>query len=217
MGANNDIANDECYDTSRFNQVFSGNCDNDLKLFHLNIRSLPRKINSFENYLNLLKQKFDIICISETWINEGRFFENCFDDYNLFFSKRPANKAPGGGCAIFVKKSFVSCELTHLSCNLEHMECVFVEVTHRNKKFIVSCFYRTPNSNNARLFIDDLTSKLSQLSSSIPIFCLGDYNFDLLRIDHDRDAESFLDAMFSVGLRNTISEPTRDFEYLNVI
>ena len=182
-----------------------------MKLFHLNIRSLPRKEDSFESYLNLLEHKFDIICISETWINEGRFFENCLEDYNHFFSKRPANKAPGGGCAIFVKKSFVSIELTHLSCNLEHIECVFVEVSHRNNKFIVGCVYRTPNPNNARLFINDLTSKLSQLSSSIPIFCLGDYNFDLLRIDNDRDAESFLDAMFSVGLRNTISEPTRDF------
>ena len=104
LGDDNDVPNDEYYDTSKFNHVFGDNCDLDLKLFHLNIRSLPRKIDSLSGYLNLLKEKFDIICISETWINEGRFIENCFEGYNQFFSKRPSDKSPGGGCAIFVKK-----------------------------------------------------------------------------------------------------------------
>ena len=35
LGANNDVVNDEHYDTLKFNQVFCGNRDRDLKLFKI--------------------------------------------------------------------------------------------------------------------------------------------------------------------------------------
>ena len=126
--------NDENFDSAKFNDVYSGNCVEDLKIFHLNIRSFPRNVNSLHTYLGTINQKFDVICLSETWLNEGRFIENCFLDYNHFYSKRPANKPFGGGCAIFVNKKFNCSELIHLSCNLEHIECVFVEISYQNKK-----------------------------------------------------------------------------------
>ena len=74
----------------------------------------------------------------------------------------------------------------------------------------VGCCYRPPTPNNSANFIDDLTSKIHEIPSSIPIVLAGDSNYNLLRIDHDRDASSFLDAMLSVGLINTITKPTRE-------
>ena len=203
--------NDENFDSAKFNEVYSGNCVEDLKIFHLNIRSFPRNVNSLHTYLGTINQKFDVICLSETWLNEGRFIENCFLDYNHFYSKRPANKPFGGGCAIFVNKKFNCSELIHLSCNLEHIECVFVEISYQNKKIINGCCYRPPTSNNASNFIDDLIFKISQIPSYTPILLAGDFNFNLLRVHDDTDASSFLDSMLSVGLINTITTPTRDF------
>ena len=198
------------FDSEKFNTMFEGNHSNDLKIFHLNMCSFPRKLNTLLGYLSTINQQFDVICITETWLNEGRFIENHFTDYNKFYSKRPANQAFGGGCAIFVKKIFHCIELSNLSCNLEHIECIFIELTYLMKKLTIGCCYRKPVPSNASNFIDDLSFKISQISSSTPILLAGDFNFNLLRIDDDRDASTFLDAMLSLGLINTITHPTRE-------
>ena len=135
----------------------NANYINDLKIFHLNIRSLAYNGDNLLGYLALLKQQFDVICLSETWLNENRFIENSFLDYNQFHSRRPANQPPGGGCAILVKKSFISSELFHLSCNLNHIECVFIEILHQNNKMYIGSSYRKPNPMNSPFFIDDIT------------------------------------------------------------
>ena len=105
--------NSERFDSIKFNNMFE-NKSNDLKIFHLNVCSLPRKINSLVAYLSTLNQQFDVICVTETWLNVGRFIENIFPDYNKYYSKRSANKAYGGGCAIFVKKKTHSNVLNYL-------------------------------------------------------------------------------------------------------
>ena len=134
LGSILDTSNDEKFDSIKFNDMFDNSYCYDLKIFHLNVCSLPRKINSLSAYLSTLNQQFDILCLSETWLNEGRFIENFFPDYNKFYSKRPVNKAFGGGCAIFVRDSYHCTELSMLSCNLDHIECIFVEMSHLGKQ-----------------------------------------------------------------------------------
>ena len=108
LGAVLGTSNDEKFDATKFNDIFNENHCNDLKVFHLNMCSFPRNVNSLLTYLSTLKQQFDVICLSETWLNEGRFIENYFPDYNKYFSKRPVSQSFGGGCAIFVKQIFQS-------------------------------------------------------------------------------------------------------------
>ena len=97
-----------------------------------------------------------------------------------------------------------------LSCNLDHIECIFVEISNFGKKLSIGCCYRKPLPTNASSFIEDLAFKISQLPQSIPILLAGDFNFNLLSVDHDRDASSFFDTMLSLGLINTITQPTRE-------
>ena len=113
MTPGHDGLNDEHINVENFNRMYDADYKNDLKIFHLNIRSLAYNGDDLICYLSLLKQQFDVICLSETWLNENRFIENSFHDYNHFHSRRPANQPPGGGCAILVKKSFISTELSH--------------------------------------------------------------------------------------------------------
>ena len=53
------------------NTAFSGMKLNDLSLVHVNIRSLSKNLNKFENMLDRLDRKPDIICITETKLNEN--------------------------------------------------------------------------------------------------------------------------------------------------
>ena len=53
------------------NTAFSEMKLNDLSLVHVNIRSLSKNLNKFENMLDRLDQEPDIICITETRLNES--------------------------------------------------------------------------------------------------------------------------------------------------
>ena len=182
----------------------------DLKIIHLNIRSLPRNGDTFIAYLDILKLQFDIICLSETWMNQNREIENQFPDYNQFHSMRSPDQPPGGGVSVFVHKRLNSAELSHLSCNITHIECVFVEIILSNRKVTIGCCYRKPDASTAHLFITDLTAKITSIGRNSEIIVAGDFNFNLLQLDLDPTASMFLDSMLSLGLLNTITKPTRN-------
>ena len=210
QGVNRGLGNDEYFDISKFNATFNTNMDKDLKIIHLNIRSLPRNGNSLIIYLEMLKIKFDVICLSETWLNEGRLIENMFPEFDQYHSMRPADLPPGGGVAVFVRKKFHSYELSELSCNTNCIESIFVKLKINNEEIAIASCYRKPESFSAQTFINSLTEKISSIRSSNTCIITGDFNFNLLQIDNNLHSSSFLDAMLSLGLINTISKPTRN-------
>ena len=100
------LGNDNQYfDYCRFNDVFSMNAGRDLSIMHLNIRSISRNGDCLISYLSLLNRKFDVICLSETFVNDITIVENLLDGYKGFHSIRDGNCARGG-VAIYVKEEF---------------------------------------------------------------------------------------------------------------
>ena len=209
-GFSHGLTSDAYYDTNTFNEAFGSNSDKDLKIIHLNVRSLPRNGDSLVAYLDLLDQKFHVICLTETWLNENRLLENNFPDYVQYHSMRPIDHPPGGGSAVLVRRDFESKELIDLSCNSNHIECVFVKISVPSGDLIVASCYRRPENSISQSFITELSAKISNLNPNCKKFIAGDFNFNLLRIENDMNASAFLDAMLSLGLIHTISKPTRN-------
>ena len=211
LGLDHGQTNDSFFDSEKFNRIYTGNHESDLKIIHLNIRSLPRNGDAFIAYLALLKHRFDIICFTETWLNESRIVENLFPDYVQYNSMRSSDSPYGGGASVFIHKKFNSCEVTELSCNLDHIECVFTKVSLFQKDLYVASCYRKPEQSLSSQFINDLNEKISSLPSSSNIIIAGDFNFNLFETETNPHAASFLDSLFSLGLIPTITNATRDF------
>ena len=57
---------------------------NTLTLIHLNIRSIKANGDNFVSYLENINLKFDVICLSETWINDNDFSEDFLPGYKSF-------------------------------------------------------------------------------------------------------------------------------------
>ena len=70
------INNNQYYDIEKCNDIFSVNESvvNDLSVIHVNMRSLNG--NDLNVFLSLLDIKFDIVCVSETRVNEGDCIDN---------------------------------------------------------------------------------------------------------------------------------------------
>ena len=60
----------------------------------------------------------DIICISETWINENTHCDSFFPGYQSFHSMRENRR--GGGVAIYVRNYFQANVIEDLTCNAEY-------------------------------------------------------------------------------------------------
>ena len=64
-------------------------------MYHCNIRSVTKTGNNLSYHLNVLHLDFDIITLSETWLNENNHVIDCFPNYNHVYNYRETKT--GGG------------------------------------------------------------------------------------------------------------------------
>ena len=133
-----------------------------LSIIHFNGRSLNANFVKIYDYLNGLSLNFDIIAISETWIQSDSITEFQINGYELFSVRR---KTKGGGGVVLYVKQDIQCQLlTEKSVSIEGiLECVTVAIQVNkpiSKKCVISCIYRTPGSN-IDMFIDTINSIFS--------------------------------------------------------
>lgn len=167
-----------------------------IQICHINAQSLRPKIDEFR--WTFQNSNMDIICVSETWLDESVPDSlMTLHGYKIFRSDRLAGC--GGGVAIYVKNNIISKFCSKTGPN-DKVEYIFLEIIAFGKKMLVGCVYR-PNSSI------DYTNFIIQIEALImpytDIAIAGDFNSNIL-------SESlFKDSMESLGLTpvNT-SNPT---------
>lgn len=94
------VNNNICYyyTDEQYNQNIESN--GKLSIIHFNSRSLSANFNNIREYLHTFTNPFNIIAISETWIDNEKDIDFELDGYELRSKNRP-NKG-GGGAAIYV-------------------------------------------------------------------------------------------------------------------
>ena len=111
-------------------------------IVHYNVQSLANKINLIESEL----RNFDVICISETWLDDRTSDEDIrIDNLKLFRRDRPGDHH--GGICVYIRTNLFSKRRDDLE--LPNVECIWVEISIRKKKQLIGIFYRPPNSPNA--------------------------------------------------------------------
>ncbi|XP_047141104.2 uncharacterized protein MAL8P1.12 [Hydra vulgaris] len=120
-------------------------CLNKIMILHVNIRSLN---NNFEKLLNLLeetKNRFNIVCLTETWIsnnidNTSNFY---IPHFKLISFKRQVNKR-GGGVIIYVNENIVYYVRNDLSASDSDKEILTIEImNNQSKNILLSCILKS--------------------------------------------------------------------------
>lgn len=160
--------------------------DDGVHICHINAQSLKKKADEFR--LIFENSLIDIICVSETWLNENT--SDSFIKLNGYKLYRADRKTRGGGVAIFVKSN-ISCRFKYKSDVNDDIEYIFVEIESYGHKMLVGCVYR-PNK-----YIDTATflSKFENIAEPYEeLLIAGDFNSNLLE-------ETILsDDMLQLGL-----------------
>lgn len=199
------------YDETQFNDLFLTMPHNIFSTFHLNIRSLSNKYDTFLNYLSSLNHAFSVIALSETWLTEESkdFFK--LPNYNSVHHVR--QNRIGGGVSLFIHDDyeFRTREDFCLMSDTTEVESIFLELTgfSGGKNVIVGVVYRPPDST-INVFNECLFSSLDLINKeNKPCFILGDYNIDLFKNSLGTPTGEFLNTLYSNYFFPLIYESTR--------
>lgn len=104
---------------------------NNFKIAHINVRSLNTEFEAFSLYIH--DHDFDIVAITETWLNiDNDSTLYSIPDYNFI---RKDRETRGGGVAFYIKKNIKFSEIH--SANFSTIETMCIEINiKKNKKLL---------------------------------------------------------------------------------
>ena len=204
------------YEEDLFHDIFKN--DRGLSVIHFNVRSLRANFDKLCQCLDNLNYKFDVIAITETWMNNDTIVSDYeIDEYDLYYVNR-VNKR-GGGVGIYVKNELNCKQLKQYSVTYNDiMECITIELSFSKKKnVIISCVYRTPGSC-VHAFCEQIELLFSNITArNKKVVICGDFNIDLLQYDKQACINDFVDLMYSLGLTPVVNKPTRITEHSSTL
>lgn len=150
-----------------------------ISIFYQNCNGLRTKCSTF--FSNLLGCNYDIICLSETWLNDSCMNCNYFTDEYYIFRKdklgpNPDRDVRGGGTLIAVNKRFKVHRRFDL--DFQNIECTWIELDlGHGSNLIIGNNYFNPTIQTELLqnYVNFLESSNIDVASS-KILLVGDYN-----------------------------------------
>ena len=185
-----------------------------MKIIHVNTRSIFRKIT----LLDQLYSEFDIVCCTETWLDD-RIPDNLIkiNNMKIFRRDRRCNITDynvhvyGGGVCIYVSNKWsdyvnVIREATVVTKDYEIMSITIDKPNF--KKLFVSCVYKPPKGKIDVLykFMTDIVNRFQ--GKKYEIWILGDFNTDFLKRDEINIIRTFR-FLKKLGLKQLIDAVTR--------
>ena len=180
---------------------FSG-LRNNLSFVQYNVQSLLPKLDVIKTELS----QFDIIGLTETWLNRSVTDEDVnIDGYNLFRKDRSFNSY--GGLNLYVK-SHIFCK-RRSDLEIVDTECIWLELVLQNKHMLFGLFYRPPNSPASTLDKIEQSIDLAIDTNTNDIVITGDFNIDFSSNRNNR----FCNFLQTYDLSQLIEEYTHFTEH----
>ena len=171
-----------------------------LKILHVNIRSVQRNFDSFLVVFARLAIDFDVVVLSECWIDDSSVI-NQMDGYISYNTSRHINKS--GGVIVYANTKW-SAVVTELE--IDEANGLVLEVP---KMFTLLALYRSPSFKNTANFIRSLEANLISLKRTPCMIVAGDINIDILGTsDHNENTSAYLNLLASNNLVPSITLPT---------
>ena len=119
-----------------------------LSVLNLNIRSICKNFESFQEFLDSLCFSFSAICLSETWCQPHETSNSNLQIPGYVSLHQTRKNHRGGGLCMFLLESLSYKVRDDLAVNSCAIECLYVEVFNKNSKSIVwNLTYRPPNGD----------------------------------------------------------------------
>lgn len=204
-------------------ETFIKNNKNSFSIFSVNIQSLNAKFGELTSLIKFLDEKyrfhFSAICLQETWLDDitEEIKKSSFEipGYKIFDQGKQCSTK--GGLITYVHEEFKGTKrkiFKKSNKKLWEGQSIIISGDRLKKKLCISNVYRPPRCNNNNYtitdFIDEFNPHIEKLESgTVQNIILGDFNIDLLQLQHREKFEEYFDKFISSGYIPKITLPTR--------
>ena len=127
-----------------FEEMCANSANDQIVVVHINIVSLNKNFDAFTHFLHRFPKRIDVICLSETRLNDRNLKYSYLPGYKLFCNN---SSTKAGGSAIYASDSLNCIELAQTKLKCDGCENVWVELKlYNNEALIVGSVYRHPNN-----------------------------------------------------------------------
>ena len=187
-----------------------------LSCIYLNARSIVNKHKELE--MHVLEENFDIIGITETWLNSSiADSEMSIKGYTLYRNDRKdEEKHRGGGVALYVHND-LNCVQRDDIFEPNFPETIWCNISCNGGNTLVGVCYRAPNSLQIN---DEAFYLLINKVSTEEVVIMGDFNFPALdwgRPESIDDSHPFIECLSNNFLTQLVEEPTRAKNFLDLV
>lgn len=173
------------------------------RLAHLNVRSIVPHFNEFKD---LVKEKFDIIGVTETWLSQN--ITNNVIAMNGYTLVRRDRTTAGGGVGVYIKNHIKAKIIPELSINIVNTEQLWLKVELSKRTFALGIVYRPP-SQSVVDFLEQFENCINYIAPKFDeLICMGDFNINALE-DNCSAYIRLRNVLESYGLIQLVNEPTR--------
>ena len=194
---------------NQFIDEFQNTHKHEVTVLHLNIRSMHKNVDAFNNLTKNFRDGSAVMGVTETWFSsESDIKLYSIPGYNLVSNHRLDKR--GGGVALYIPAG-MEFQIRHdLNVMSDQLETLFVESFVPGKKNVIfGVIYRPPQSNLDQVVNELQTILLNPLFLNKTIFLMGDFNTNLLQCEENFHTDAFFNIMLSFSLMPLIIKPTR--------
>lgn len=170
-----------------------------LDIMHLNTRSIRNKIN----YISNLSDSYQILCFSETHLDDSVDTSSLkLDGFDMPIRRDRTHN--GGGVMIYLSSMLSYKRRPDLEN--QRLEIIWTEVKLKSQILLICCFYRSDFNVSQSVFINEIQPSIEQALDYTPnVILLGDLNIDFINLTN----YELHDCLTIYNLSNIIKEPTR--------
>ena len=190
-----------------FNAFYNSNYNKSFSVFHINCRSLPKHHSDIISLLDSLECSFNVIALTETWLDSNNVKFYPFHGYNIVSKERTSKR--GGGIALAIKEDVKYIQRPDISIFNDVCETLFIEIFKPGKNVIIGVCYRPPGQS-VKAYLNHLKEMLSVVNSEHKeCILMGDFNVDLMKLNTSSYSNEFLETLYAFSFLPMISKPTR--------
>ncbi|CAJ0962937.1 unnamed protein product [Ranitomeya imitator] len=194
-----------------------GTKQNPLNCMLANARSLRNKMEELEAEIST--GNFDIVGITETWLDESYDWAVNLQGYSLFRKDRKNRR--GGGVCLYVKSCLKSTLREDISEGNEDVESIWVEI-HGGKngnKILIGVCYKPPNITETMESL--LLKQIDEAATHNEVLVMGDFNYPDINWESEtcetHKGNRFLLITKKNYLSQLVQNPTRGAALLDLI
>lgn len=175
-------------------------CSDSFTIIHQNIRSISKNFDSFMTLLVRLNISFDIIVLTECWLDSGSIIPT-IPNYTSHHTTKKINQ--NSGVVVFVKDKL---KISVLEVDIPDTTGLVIKIGINHA---VICMYRSPFNQRIDDFLTSIDTELENFKSVKNLIMIGDINIDIINRNKDSRSYDYLNLFAAHGLLSSHCLPTR--------